>query len=999
VRRSVLITLCVVLTGLGLVAQDQVGRNEVKDFTAGLVTAKNPLTQRFDEATKAWNVDFTRNRLELGPRLGYSERARLPLVDSFLWNGINVARYRDGTKEFLAIGKWDDSAWAGIFVSDPNEFGFGVVDSTIVRPDTAEIRDSVQAHSRTTFELWFRITVAGNSWNVGGESFDTGAAPSLIVDSFVAHINNSGAASYVTAYDLGDSLSVKEDDPDYVMALAGWGSTPYWPYSYHPTEGTLASLGTCWTMRNIDNAIDSASVLTSRFPATGMVHQSQFRDQVYISTDVGVGRMYYKGMYVDWPIRAPGVPSILPLTTAGKVNGIVRYALKFGGPEYDSGQVNLGHVLGPLSPEIRVDSGQVRLYDWPVPNADGWHGDSLYVEIWRSLGDVGTIGVEDYLYRVDSVLIHANAGTVQYTDTTSDVTLHSRDSIAAQPSWNDSTWGSGCYYAPDTTDGSRVERKRMVTAPGAPTILGPQMVTAPGIWKTDSVTVDWSDVLGWALMVVRVDTSFHRYGDSSRTCWFWQPFQPDTNSIGVFSRSATDTLNTGFGRLTWAGLKIVIPDDGLSPRSRYDLYRAPIIPVALDSTRVLRLKRAWKYTDEARFEWTYTAWEYSRFATEVETPAFYFLGNYGPGDTVIDSLSYDSLLARDIWRRDATPPLIRDMVITNNRLIAIDDRAAYMGEPADSLLRFSILEQRPVNPDDGDQLTGIIAASQGVARLMKNFSTFSLFRSGGLWQTPELSAFYGMVAPLSKATAPEGVYFLSADGVRLESEGIYKDRSFTARKISAPLANFDHLDMAIKRNAIGIAHDNKYILSFPSLDTSFVLNKIDRGDGTVSFAWSQWSLCPVGATKYRVSDDNMIIPGDTLYFILSGDSRIYSWGNSEFDNASDIYWEWQSGPSNPVSGNLWYPEDIAFYLQSDEPGIMPYTVALTSDRGTIHGFLMNRLDTANWHQFDASDSTGEQGALYWYLKIYRNLNFHDSGTTSIQGLWFNVSPKERYGSQ
>jgi hypothetical protein len=65
----------------------------------------------------------------------------------------------------------------------------------------------------------------------------------------------------------------------------------------------------------------------------------------------------------------------------------------------------------------------------------------------------------------------------------------------------------------------------------------------------------------------------------------------------------------------------------------------------------------------------------------------------------------------------------------------------------------------------------------------------------------------------------------------------------------------------------------------------------------------------------------------------------------------------------------------------------------------VHGLLTNRLDTANWHEFDATDTTGESGALYWKLRIERNVLFSDTGTTSIQGLWFNVSPKERYGPQ
>ncbi|MFH1740223.1 MAG: hypothetical protein ABIH23_14540 [bacterium] len=987
VRLCLLCVIAIVLT-VTLIAQDQPGHNAVLDFSTGLVTAKNPLNKRFDEASIAWNVDLTRNRGELGPRLGYSERAELPLVDSILWNGIFVAQYRDGTKEFLAIGKWEDSAWAGIFVSDPNEFGFGKVDSTILRPDTAIIRDSLQSAGFDDFELWLDISVGTQQWVILVECLDSGVIPSVIVDSFVAKINTSGASSYVTAYDLGDSLSIEEDDPDYQMAITGGGMTPCWPYTFRLT-GPITSLADVWVSRTINTAIDSASIISSRFPATGTPRFAQFRDKVYIVNGVGRGKVISNGGISDWPLRAAGEPSILPTTDSSAPDRTYRYTLKFAGPEYDSAaDGRILNRIGTLSSAVSTNNATLLLYDWPLHNKDQWEGDTaFYIEIWRTLGDIGAISESDYVYLVDSILIDGDdsASTVEYVDTTSDATLHTRDSIALMPGWSDTSFSSGCFYAPDTLlklDSIGDYRNTLAIAPGVPTILsGADLTSSVGIWADGTDTLTWNTVVGFAWMVVPVDTNRALIGDSSRSMWLHQRFSTVvyTNQFAVYG---TDTLNVGFKRSDYESVNIVLPRDGASSGLMYDLYRAPIIPITKDSSRFLSHVNVWHYS-----------------ATEVETPAFYFLGQYNPGDTVSDSLHYDSLLARDIYRRSAVPEKMFDIVAAANRLIAVDDQSVYMSEPVDSMVRFNILQQRMIQPDGGDVITGVWESGQGVVKIAKTAHLYDYYRSGGLWQLPELSKYYGMIAPLSHASAPEGDYFLSLDGVRLESEGVYKNRSFTERLISSPLANFDDMDASVMRRAIGIAYDNKYILSFPNLDTTFVLNKVVRDDGSMGFGWTQWSVCPVGATKYRVSDDNRIIPGDSLYFILSGSAKIYTFGASDHDNGADIYWQWESGPSNPVTGNLWYPDGVALYLQSTETNPNTYLLSFKDQRDSAHYLLTNRLDTANWHEFDATDSTGAQGALYWRLNISRLILFYDTGSTSIQGLWFNVNPKERYGSQ
>lgn len=158
----------------------------------------------------------------------------------------------------------------------------------------------------------------------------------------------------------------------------------------------------------------------------------------------------------------------------------------------------------------------------------------------------------------------------------------------------------------------------------------------------------------------------------------------------------------------------------------------------------------------------------------------------------------------------------------------------------------------------------------------------------------------------------------------------------------------------------------------------------------------------VGHAFYRVSSNNIIIPGDSLYFIQSGDPAIYVFGSSEKDNGADVFWQWRSGPTNQVDGRLRYIEDAALYLSSDEVGDRSYTLGAYNETSPVApdmAVLLNRLDTANYHRFDGIDSIGGLGALFWQIDIQRNVLFYDSGMTSIEGLWITTSIQEPYPAQ
>jgi hypothetical protein len=86
---------------------------------------------------------------------------------------------------------------------------------------------------------------------------------------------------------------------------------------------------------------------------------------------------------------------------------------------------------------------------------------------------------------------------------------------------------------------------------------------------------------------------------------------------------------------------------------------------------------------------------------------------------------------------------------------------------------------------------------------------------------------------------------------------------------------------------VGFYFDQKYMLSIG--DTTYVYDERAK-------AWSTWDLTFAGATLYGTEDELNFLPGDSMYFIKSGDSVLYRYGTSEQDNGTAFDVKWQSAP-------------------------------------------------------------------------------------------------------
>ena len=979
---------------------------EITSFAPGLVTAKGYVGRTMGEAFKNHNTDMTRFPGDLSVRLGYGAMVTIPGIDSILHNGLYPATYQNGNRQLIAVADWADSAFAGIFASGINEIDFGYIDSLTMYADTSVALDTMRNTGDSLIEIAVYITAGGNKYE-SYKRFDSTTGPGEIVDTFVARINASDVSTYVTASKVGtDSLMIAEGTRDYAMYFKGHYT------KYHSIK---------YGQENFWNPVDTVQVslaMTSqgvRFPATSSPRYAQYRGDLYMVNGVSRGVVVTPSGTSEFPLRAPGTIMSLPLKTNGTLDGEYRYAVQWTERIIEWGVGDDSSVvqgIGALSSPSRVYDGQMMLYGFPTRPRDTIHGytDSLatspgfqdttatiYLRIYRTAGNKAGLRLVDTLFLVDSVSAlnkHSAWDILDYTDTVSDSTLRTRPYVLFNDNPMDSTW------LPDTLDQSSPSAMpfRFMTRPGAPSAWDMDSCSdaehwGSGMWQVDTddstAHLEWEDVGGFAWTVLFRDTLTGMASDTGRSLVLLQKKRPVAYTVSYDGFGGA----TGFARSRSEKMTIIMPETDL-PDVECVLYRCPLEVIEVDT-----LSRPMSYSPlDNRKRWLSIAKEFS-------IGGVYYIGTYEPGEKVTDSLPYDELMVRVEYRKNTIPPLLSDIATIGNRLMGADDGNVYMSSPTDSAVFFNILEQRPVSPDGGDPITRIWEQTQGVLKVALNKSLFQLIQSSGLWLTPELSAHYGCVAPLSLAKAPEGDYFLSLDGVRLEDENRYRARSFEPTLASSPLNNFTQQPASILKTAIATYWDNKYILSIPELDTSYVLGKVINVDGSINYVWHTWDLLISASAQFNSTDNSTGLSGDSLWFTMPGDSVIYIYGTQTDDNGTFIDWVWWSGPTNQIDGYMRYVEDASFFIQSNDSVTYSTQCRFYGDDGLAWGtetIWFNPLDSTKYHHFG---QVGSKGGLYYQLYLTGSslyLPGTDDGSdwyTQIEAIWLTLSKREHYGSQ
>lgn len=652
-------------------------------------------------------------------------------------------------------------------------------------------------------------------------------------------------------------------------------------YMAYVVDDSNAAYGSIRISKKNSFSMDSLTTIFSRFPVAQKPSFTLFRDELYITNENSRAIHYKNGRAFFYPQLAPGEPYILPLATAGNVNGTVRYVFT---------RVRSGFLypdVGYVSQPIRARNQQVLLTGFPWMPPDSFINTtsaSDTIEIWRSRGDVQPLDRLDSVWSTGLKVVLTQASdrfSVTVTDTMSEATL---------------TLGIPMLISNNNLPAGGTSITSASVRPGR--------YGSPGWVKSDSGTYDhtasngsgiWTQatkIMGWRWNATFYDTVRNVESDTSPGLVWLTKAAVGAGTIYF------DSLR-GISRRRAAIPKIVLPR---SPDSvtQVRLYRTPILAVKLDTLATISTN-VWGWICPSGRD-CYQGWfavksyKLGTDSTTFGTPRL--VGQYSSFDTVIDTLRYDSLVRRSPYLPEFASGLIgyqNGLVQLGSRLWSFQGNRVFFTS-LDSATRFGALSSVAVNDGDGDIITAILPTEDGLS-VYKSRSMYLVYPDGnGSFTRQKVAANIGCVAPRSLAKTARGTYFLSAEGVYRQTSGQLRDAAPQFEKVSEQLPQLARFTSSKKSKAVGIPLIDKYVISFG--DTTYVYAE-NTGQ------WSTWEFGLQDAVKFAVEDNQTFLPLDSFYFLMSAEGatggnsigrRLWRYGSSEIDSGYQSDFAISDGP-------------------------------------------------------------------------------------------------------
>jgi hypothetical protein len=1014
----------------------------IDDFSAGLVTIVAPHKIPVGGARLAHNVDFSKYPMEMTTRDGYTQLNRLYGIDSFLWNGIYSMAWNDDRRELLLVADSATVGYSNIYSSAYNSLNFAIIEDVGVKCDwdaayaemvdngfvTECFPDTCGYFSMILYLDWVNV-LTGHRVNetvttYGHVDTMTDATLADRLRDIVDSMNTANFSPFVVTLPASDSVNV-QDTSAYIsfndFTFAGFHYTvgtwdgKKWIYSpaVSYTGVTITRTG------SLIPTPDKAKRIATRFPATGRPSFAAIGNRLYIGSTAGRGVVYDGQRTSVWPELSPGELFVMPILsdtlTAGQ-KGRYRYMVEFDNyAERDTLDSLFLNLPGCISKPVVSDNEPIMLTNWPPPPLH--HSlmdatkDSVRYKLFRTVGDYGRLSNYDTLFYVDDLSFPVGDDgltgvdslfTFTYVDTFSDGTIRA-NALSDTTRWRMAVDSGWYQWSPQNNDYRATEQW---WHPGGVVILQSDSTTAAdnyGIWENNDTIIDWTACLGYAYTAVFVDTSTMSRSDSGRSVCLLQ----DAKVVGHRVDTLADGRQLDFARIDVEKVQLELPRAPGNESSRMCLlFRSPIRPFRPDTVGFDTSYFSLNPLSGALF----VGYEVTPrvLAGGTYRDLYRFLGAYAPGDTVWDSLGYDSLMSRDVFIINNAPPYVESMTAVDGRLFAVSDNYLSIGRTRDtSAIAFDVLDRINISGDDGDRVTSIWPARKS-ARIAKNKSIYTAVNqtvagfSG--YRDLEYTNAYGCVTSGSVQRTPYGYTFLSEEGVRLDGEDQYKAYAFQANLVSSQLRNFGDMTAEQRRKCESIYHDYKYLLSFPDLDTTFVLNFI-RGP-KVGFAWSTWGFTFIGAARHSsASVSDFFIPADTLFFIKSNDPYLYRYGNTDLDDNAYVPFFWWSGYMNQIDGFEYQVGDFGLHVIATDSAYLSTQVIFENEMDIGAGaevYKFPRLDTLRYQYFEQLTSTE---ALAWSI-LFRTNSLSSSvsstrrnGEIRLIGFDLNMIKRNKYRSQ
>lgn len=539
-----------------------------------------------------------------------------------------------------------------------------------------------------------------------------------------------------------------------------------------------------------------------------------------------------------WPPAAPGELIATPLKQSGGMNGTYRYLA------YAYGSTSQAHpVIGNFSAPVSVANGACIVTNFPILSKDsGGIGvfDSTFIDVFRTTNDNGTIDPTDTVWYT-GVTLTVNSSTYQtsavsFTDTMSDVTLRasSRKKIVRGIS-------AAGYWAYTSPTADTVSSKI-----GAPQYVGRATVSSDSNWNVWHNAPE-SLVRGFSWMVQTLDPETGAVSDSGPTFSIVKKAASGVSAYGGQSK-----ISLALPRMRDTTLRQIV-------------WRAAVVAAPLkDAIYKLYDTVGYRFLDSANL---------------VRT--FYKIGTYLPGDTITDSIPYDSLVLRESFRQVGPIEPFSDIITHSNILYASAGNRMWMSRP-DTPFNFLRSSFVTLNESRGSEVTAMWPTQYAIRATTRDESYAVAFD----FSSVERISSYGCLSRQGHASSGGVHYYPSYEGIVSESEGESLERNYEFGLLTEGLANYDLVTSVIKSSSFGTWHDNKYFLKY-SADSCLVYDEIAKG-------FSVWTTPISSAVRYGSGGSVGSALYDTLYFLRGGNRALYRFGDSYRDTTAQITALWGS---------------------------------------------------------------------------------------------------------
>ena len=607
--------------------------------------------------------------------------------------------------------------------------------------------------------------------------------------------------------------------------------------------------------------------------------------------------------------------------------------------------------------------------------------DSLTLYVYRTKANPGVITPTDKFYNV----------------ATYDVTESELDALEVIDSLPDTDLDSLAVHYPDTTTLGRDTLEDLTgIRVGAPTYIARNVDTAGSVDETDIFGLPLLETtfpISMSYICTYYDTLIPAESDSGRSLTIWVDTLVDADSADHnYTIGLPKFPNTGYleGRLYRS-----YTYDAERPKDSVTDYIAEVsffVNYNPSGSEIISAAKQWRAARDsinkfkARDQFIdcdpdLVPFGSSDLSGEVEhivkyyeiddhpnadstvhdtiiTP-YYLIHEFGEGDTVyVDMIPYDSMIDGEIYYHSAAPVRLNGITAFGDNLWGWDGSRAYWSK-LDSAGFWGSFRNIALNLDDGDEITAIVPYRDHM-RVYKNKSIYVLYPDDNYdFARQWLTEGIGCIASRSMAKYVNSLIYLSGKGVIYEggASNLKYDANFGV--ISGKINNLI-LDRKAsqKAEAVGFIYDDRYLLTFPGTDTTFVCF-LDLP----SKPWSIWTFDFTQATMYDTFHTAPHIPSGDMLFINGDDGKFYKMDTTHLDNSASIVAQWRSAPVG-ITSDLFQISGLGLWSRTNASGIDVRFYDEDGDSTTYLFMEGNRYDRygltttgSGYFQIDIQDST------------------------------------------